>query len=96
MTEVTFVKLCVVEPSQPFITEVRGPFHAEIWDSIVESFQEGDPEEIASWELPENTIEVWCVIEAEGSGHYEDPRFWYLIPVRPLQVETFLAEEIAP
>jgi len=95
MTEVTFVKLCVAEPSQPFITEVRGPFSDTIWESIARDFEE-NPEEITSWELPENTIEVWCIIEAEGSGHYEDPRFWYLIPVLPLQVETFLAEEIEP
>ncbi len=86
MSEVTFVKLCVAEPSAPFITEVRGPFHAVMWDSITKNFQE-NPEEIESWELPENVVEVWCVIDQEGSGHYEDPFFWYLVPIRPLQYE---------
>lgn len=92
MRDTTFVKLCVVEPSQPFITEVRGPFTATVWDSIVKAFEE-NPDEIAGWNLPPNTVQVWCVIDSDGSGSYDDPRYWYLVPVKPLRYETLPAHE---
>jgi len=93
MKDVTFVKLCVAEPTAPFITEVRGPFGATVWDSIAKGLQE-NPEEIASWELPTDVMEVWCVIEEEGDGHWDGiPIFWYLVPIRPLRCELLPREE---
>ena len=95
MDKVTFVKVCVFEPTAPFIIEVRGPWDNVMWESITKDWQENpeDLDAIVLPELPANVESIWCVVEKGGDGHWDGvPFYWQLVPIRPLQYEVFEEE----
>jgi len=96
----TFVELCIVEPSQPFICGVWGPMVHDMWTAIQEILEEA-PEDYIPDGLPADVVTIMCVVSYDpgetqyGSGYGDIlviPGYYMLDIVRPLQYERMPKE----